>query len=238
MTNHVLLNNVDHHDLRLVTRHAAEYGDSVNLALIFPTEFEEAQRDYPILFRRGEDGGLQAVALLGLDRDENLFLGPQGWAARYIPAIHRRGPFMIGLQGQEDGPREPMIHVDLDDPRVGRDEGDPLFLPHGGNAPRLEQVAGALRTLYAGMEIAPAMFDAFDAAGLIQPVEIEIAINEEEKYDLPGFLTIAQDRLAELDGATLEALNRAGWLRLAWLVAASLGNVGRLIDLKNRKLAG
>lgn len=237
MTRNVLLNNIDHHDLRVVTRHDA--GDSVNLTPVFPTEFEEAQRDYPILFRRDEGGAFQAVALLGLDRDENLFLGPEGWTARHIPALHRRGPFMIGLQPQDDGSDpQPMIHVDLDDPRISREAGEPIFLPHGGNTPYLEQVAGVLRTLYAGLELAPPMFAAFDAAGLIQPVEMEIAISDEEKYNLPGFFTIDQDRLATLDGEALEALNREGWLRLAYLVAASLGNVSRLIALKNRKVAG
>lgn len=238
MTQSVLLNNIDHHDLRIVTRHAADYGDSVNQALIFPTEFEEAQRDYPILFRRDENGAFQSVVLLGLDRDENLFLGESGWQARYIPAIHRRGPFMIGLQQRDDGQREPMIHIDLNDPRVGREAGEPVFLQHGGNSPYLEHVAGVLRTIYTGLEMSGAMFAAFDALGLIAPVEIDAALSEEEHYSLPGFYTIAQDRLADLGGDALAQLNGAGWLRLAWLAAASLGNVSRLIDLKNRKRAG
>ena len=239
MTQSVLLNNIDHHDLRVIARHAADYGDSVNQTLIFPTEYEDAQREYPILFRQDDAGAFQSVVLLGLDRDENLFLTAEGWQARYIPALHRRGPFMIGLQGREgEGPGEPMIHVDLDDPRVGREAGEPLFLPHGGNAPYLEHVAGVLRTLYSGLEVTQPMFAAFDALGLIQPVEIEIAINDEEQYSLPGFFTIAQDRLADLDGAALEQLSRAGYLRLAYLVGASLANVNRLIDLKNRKNAG
>ena len=239
MTRNVLLNNVDHHDLRVIARHAGDYGDSVNQALILPTEYEDAQRDYPILFRRDDAGAFQSVVLLGLDPGENLFLGEAGWQARYIPAIHRRGPFMIGLQGHEgEGPGEPMIHVDLDDPRVGRETGEPLFLPHGGNSPYLEHVAGVLRTLYSGLEVAKPMFAAFDALGLIQPVELEIAVSEEEQYSLAGFLTIAQDRLADLGGDALEQLNRAGYLRLAYLVGASLGNVGRLIDLKNRQRAG
>ncbi|MCW3848263.1 SapC family protein [Sphingomonas sp. LB-2] len=240
MTNNVLLNNVDHHDLRVTFRHGAEHGDSVNQALIFPTEYEDVQREYPILFRQDESGAFQSVVLLGLDRDENLFLGESGWAARYVPAVHRRGPFMIGLQASKDDPdtREPMIHIDLDDPRVGREAGEPLFLPHGGNAPYLEHVAAVLRTLYSGIELAQPMFAAFDALGLIQPIELQIALDEETQYDLPGFFTIAQDRLADLGGEPLEQLNRAGYLRLAYLAAASLANVGRLIDLKNRKRAG
>ena len=106
MTRTVLLSNVDHHRLRLTPRHGAAYGDSVNQVLIFPTEFEEIQREYPIFFLKGGDGAFQAVALLGLDRDENLFLEGEAWQARYVPAVQARGPFSIALQEREQGAEE------------------------------------------------------------------------------------------------------------------------------------
>jgi hypothetical protein len=235
MTNRVLLNNVDHHDLRVVPVHGAEHGDAVNQMLVFPTEFEALQREYPILFRRDAEGAWQAVVLLGLDRDENLFLGDDGgWDARYVPALAARGPFSIALQA---GSGEPMIHVDLDDPRVGGDAGEPLFLPQGGNAPYLRRVAATLGAIYDGMEAAPAMFAALETAGLIEPVRLEIALSETERYDVDPFSSIAPERLAELDGETLAGLNRAGHLRAAYLALASLGNVERLIARKNAKRA-
>src|SRR5262245_31107251 len=98
MTNHVLLNNVDHHDLRVIVRHGPEFGDSVNQLLVFPTEFESLQREYPIFFRRDQDGSYQPVVLLGLDREENLFLDAGEWRASYVPALAQRGPFSIALQ--------------------------------------------------------------------------------------------------------------------------------------------
>ena len=94
--NRVLLNNIDHHDLRVITRHGAEFGDAVNQVMVFPTEFEAVQREYPIVFRRDSEGALRPVALLGLTREENLFLdGAGGWRAGYVPALLRRGPFSI-----------------------------------------------------------------------------------------------------------------------------------------------
>ncbi|RYY27109.1 MAG: peptide ABC transporter permease [Sphingomonadales bacterium] len=235
MTNRVLLDNVDHHDLRVAVRHAADYGDSVNQMLIFPTEFEEMQREYPILFNRDEAGGLQPVVLLGFERDENLFLEGEGWDAFHVPAIQRRGPFSIGLQRGDDGgdPRV-MIHLDLDDPRVG-DAGEALFLPHGGNAPYLTHITDTLRTIYQGHEAVAPMFAAFDAAGLLQSIDLEIAISDARKYRFADYYTIDQKRLAELSGDELERLNRGGYLRLAMLAAASLGNVARLVERKRRR---
>ncbi|HWU95850.1 MAG TPA: SapC family protein, partial [Sphingomonas sp.] len=52
MTRPVALDNVAHADLRVALRHGAAYGDAVNQTLVFPTEFAEAQREFPILFRR------------------------------------------------------------------------------------------------------------------------------------------------------------------------------------------
>ncbi|RYD87805.1 MAG: peptide ABC transporter permease, partial [Sphingomonadales bacterium] len=206
----------------------------VNQMLIFPTEFEEAQREYPILFNRNDAGIFEPVVLLGFERDENLFLAGQAWDAFYVPAIQRRGPFSIGLQRRDDGDPEVKVHIDLDDPRVGAEEGEPLFLPHGGNTPYLTHITQTLRTIYEGHEAAGPMFAAFEAAGLLQSIDLEIAISDERKYRFADYHTIDPGRLAALDGAALEALNRAGYLRLAMLVAASLANVARLVERKRR----
>ena len=237
MTNRVLLNNVDHADLRVITRHGAEFGDAINQALVLPTELEAAQREYPIFLRKDANGEYQAVVLLGLDRDENLFLDASGWPARHVPAVQQRGPFSIALQEGREG-TEPMLHIDLDHPRVSRTEGEPLFLPAGGNAPYLQHVVRMMGTIYDGLEISRAFFGALESAGLIEPISVEVKLSDREEYVLPDLYTISQDRLAELPGAELERLNQAGVLRAAYMVVSSLGNMSRLIEAKNRKLAG
>jgi len=170
MASPVLLNNVEHRDLRVRTGHGTEYGDAVNMVRVFATEYEELQREYPILLRHHPEIGFHAVALLGLDPDENLFLGSSGWDGRYVPALLQRGPFSIGIAGR--GPNgepqgEPMIHVDLDHPRASKTEGQPVFLPHGGNSPYLDHIAGVLRAIFEGVEIDKTIFDAFEKYGLM-----------------------------------------------------------------------
>jgi len=241
MVNRVVLNNVDHADFRVITRRSAEFGDNINQALIFPTEFLEIQREYPILFRRGDDQQYCSVALLGLDRDENLFLdGDGGWQCRYVPAVQERGPFSIGVmreanQGPASNPADARIQIDIDDPRVNRETGEPLFLPHGGNAPYLEYMIGVLQRIHVGLEATPRMFAAFEKAALVEPATIEINLSEREQVALPDLFAISAERLARLDGGVLEELNHAGFLDKAVQAAASLGNVQRLIELKSRK---
>ena len=233
--NRVLLNNVDHAELRVAIRAGAEFGDQVNQLPIFPSEFEEAQRAFPIVFRP-EGDGLQAYVLLGLDRDENLFLDGARWTSSYVPAFQRRGPFSIALSRMRPDqlePDEPMVHVDLDDPRVGAADGLPVFREHGGNAPLLDHVTDVLRTIYEGLETAPAIYAAWREAGLLQSITLQIALDDGLSYDLPDLFTVDRQALADLSGERLERLHRLGLLEGAMLAAASLGNVQRLIERKS-----
>jgi hypothetical protein len=244
MASPILLNNIDHGDVRILTGHGAAFGDAINQVTVFPTEYEALQREYPILFRRDPDGVYYSVALLGLDLDENLFLGEDGWQGQYVPALLQRGPFSIGVPGQ--GPNgeplgEPMIHIDLDHVRVtrGADQaaGHPIFLPQGGNSPYLDHVAGVLRAIFTGIEVTKTIFAAFEEYGLIEPIAIEIQVGNGRQYNVPDCYTISRERLMQLDGAALEKLHRADFLRAAIWVASSLQNIGRLVDTKTRREA-
>lgn len=226
----VLLNNVDHRDLRVAIGHGARFGDAVNQAVVFPTEFEALQRDYAIVLRRNEEGAYRAMVLLGLYAGENLYLSEGRWDARYVPALHARGPFSIGVAGEGD---EPMVHVDLDHPRIGP-EGEPVFLEHGGQAPLLDHATEVLRTIYDGHRMIERMIGEWSALDLIAPVTLQLDLDEERRVNVPDCHTIDTARLAALDAAALERLHRAGLLRPAFFLAASLGNVSHLLDRKLR----
>jgi hypothetical protein len=239
MTKHVMLNNVAHKDLRVITRQGPEFGDNIGTVPTFPTEYADVQREYPIFFRKDpQSGEYQSIALLGFAKDENLFLENGRWNASYIPGIIARGPFLIGFQEQQvagELRKEAVIHFDLDDPRISTTEGEPIFLPQGGNSPYLERISTILSGLRDGMEVSKAMFAAFAEFDLIEPVKLEIKLTPEEKYDLIGLHTINTEKLMSLDGAALEKLNRAGFLQGAFLVLSSHTNVRKLTDMKFRK---
>ncbi len=232
MTNKVRLDNVAHAQLRIAPGYGAAYGDAVNQIALFLPEFEDAQRDYPILFLRDADGTLQPVAILGLDRDENLFLEGARWAAGYVPAMARRGPFLIGFaQG------EPVIHVDLDHPRVDEDEGEPLFLTHGGYGPVLERALDALRLIHIGSDGAKAVSALLDELSLAEPVKLDVQVSERHSYSFDDYLAITHERIEALDGAALARLNAAGLLMPVVFAAASLANLNRLIARKRARMS-
>jgi SapC len=240
MANNVLLNNVSHQNLKVITRFGAELGDNVGSVLVFPTEFIELQKEYTILFRQNaETKKYHAVVLLGLNQSENLFLNSNigsGWEANYVPAAVAKGPFLIGFQSQDSSNNKTaVIHIDLDHPKVSQQEGYPLFLEHGGNSPYLEHIASGLKIIHQGLAIQDAMFQLFSELDLLEPIDINIDLNNGEKHHLVGNFTINEERLMALGGEQLERLNKLGFLPLAYAVITSMTNIRRLTEIKNKK---
>ena len=238
MSETVILDNSTHADLRVRTEAGSPFGDNVNQALIFPSEFSEVQREYPIVFRKDENGELRAVALLGLDKDENLFIENDTWNARYIPAIQQRGPFLIGFSPQADGQAaDPKIHVDMTHPRITESGGEAVFLPHGGHSSYLENVIRSLRIIHEGMSATPDMMKAFEDYDLLEAVDIDLKLNDTESYKVPDVITINSSRFEALDANKLHSLKKNGHLSSAMWVMSSMGHGPHLIALKNRRRA-
>lgn len=234
MSNPVLLNNVDHRNLRVITRRGAAYGDDVMYALTFPAEFRNLQAHYPIVFRKGPDGvGFEAIALFGFQEGENLFLGRDGWEAADLPLAIERQPFLIGVGGDEL-----MVHVDLDSPRVSATEGEPVFLELGGTTEFLERMNSILLTIHQGLQTMPGFVGALLEHDLLESFVFDIELGDGSQNRLAGFYTINEDRLGALDGKALGRLHQAGYLQPIYMVIASLSNFRALIERKNRLHAG
>jgi hypothetical protein len=239
MANFKLLNNIDHKDLKIITERSAALGDNVWYAVTFPAEFRNLQRHYPIFFTKNPtDGQFEAVAMFGVEDGENLFLDEYGWNASYIPLNIMRQPFLIGFQDKEQGGdtvREPVITVDLDSPRVGLEQGEPVFLEHGGNSEYLEQVNSILKVLYQGISGSKPFFDTLTELDLIESFVLDVQLDDGSEHRLAGFYTINEDVLRELDGEKLEMLNRKGHLEAIYMAIASMSNLPNLLEIKNEQ---
>jgi hypothetical protein len=241
MTKHVLLNNIHHQNTRVITQFSHEYDDNLASVVVYPTEFIELQKEYPILLRQSADTQkFYATALLGFQHNENLYLdthAESGWAAQYIPANIVRGPFLIGFQRQHDDPEKqsPVIHIDMQHPKVNEEKGQPLFLEHGGNSAYLEYISKVLNIAHQGLALNDAMFAALSECDLLESVNIEFDLASGEKRRLTGNFTINETKLRTLGTEQLQRLNNMGILPLVFAVIFSMTNVRKLIDIKNRR---
>ena len=238
MTNFQLLNNVQHKDLKVIIDRSADLGDNVWYAVTFPNEFKNLQRHYPVFFiKNPDDGEFQAVAMFGVEEDENLFLDENGWNASYIPLNIMRQPFLIGFQEQDHGGetrREPVVSIDMDSPRIHPELGAPVFLEHGGNSDYLENVNSILNVLFVGMRTTKPFFKTLEELDLLESFVLDAELSDGSEHRLAGFYTINEDVLAELEGEQLEMLNKRGYLEAIYMVIASMTNLPTLLERKNQ----
>ncbi|WP_371189097.1 SapC family protein [Thalassotalea maritima] len=241
MANHALLNNIEHKDLKVNTKRSAELGDNIWFSMTFPQEFRSAQSYYPIFFKKDvETGKFICVTLFGFSENENLFLDDNGWNARYIPLSVLRHPFLIARQkvnvdGQEQEQR--MLTIDLDSPRVNKDEGHDLFLEFGGNSEYLERISAMMETLHFGALDGMAFCNRLVELNLLEPFTLDVTLNDHSRHQMLGFYTINEEKLNELEVDVLKELKDKGYLQAIYMQIASQGNVSGLLDKKNALVA-
>ena len=234
MSSHEILTFEAHRDLRVRTERSAELGDAVMSCLTVPYEFRQVQNEYPILFRLNvERGNFTALAIFGLETGENLFLDGGKWDARYRPLAMEIQPFLIGQQA--DGQGEKQVHVDLGSSRIGREEGIRVFDEHGRPTPFLEGIAERLGELDEGYRASADFFDALRRHDLLEPMTLDVTLDDGSSNRLVGYHVINEERLRSLDEAALGELHADGHLMPIFMAVASLSNLSALIARKNRR---
>lgn len=241
MNKTTVLNNVDHKNLKVDTRPQSSQALVVNRCLVHATEIGELHKEFPLVFYKHPDTGqTQLHAILGLAKDENLFVDTNGWTSRFVPALLARGPFSLGYKktAQEGGPlADPLICIDLQDPRVNTEYGEDIFLPFGGEAPYLNYVIKALQTIEQGLVFDKTLYTLVESMDLLEPVAIQIKLSNVDEVNFSDYYTINQQKLAQLDSESLSKLHQYGVLSLLYFVLSSMGNFQQLIALRNAKSA-
>jgi len=234
-----ILNNDQHRSVAVDTRARPEYGDVVNRAVALSAEFNELHREYPLLLRKTEEAaGFVAHAILGFEKDENLFIEGDRWTSTFIPAALARGPFSLGYIRAEDGgdaPADIKVMIDEQHPRL-RADGQPVFLPLGGETPYLQGIKRILQTLDTGLRVDRVLYRELVAMDLLEEVKISISVFAELRYDFTGYYTINQEKFAALGADALLRLHRLGLLGPVYFLVSSLGNFQRLVNLKIARL--
>src|SRR6201994_3820294 len=165
MTQIVPLNKETYRDLKVDSRASAAF-DSRRFVQVIVKEFPHLLVHYPILFSKDpQTGQFFCGAMLGFDEHENLFL--EDWQQRdfYRPLYLQRGPFYG---------KGPELAIDLDDPRVGAENGKPLFTDQGTPTRYLQSIIWAFQDLTAGTEMTKLFIDRMLELKLIEPVDVEL----------------------------------------------------------------
>jgi hypothetical protein len=228
MTQIVPLNKDAHRTLKVDGRASSGYGDNRHFAQVIVNEFSRLVVHYPILLTKNPDTGqFYCGAMLGFDEGENLFL--EEWRQResYRPLALQRMPFYA---------HGPQIAIDLDHPRVGAESGQPLF-DHAGRPSRyLQGIIWAFQDLNPGIETTNVFIARLLELKLIEPIDIEVELDDGTKHRCDGLYTINQDVLAKLTDPVVVELFRRGYLTLIHFMIASLKQLPLMAHRKNSRL--
>lgn len=234
MTDHAILTPEAHGELRIDTGRGAELGDAVMYAITVPSEFRQVQNEYPILFRmNAERDGFLALAIFGFEAGENLYLEGGRWDALHRPLAIDIQPFLIG--GSPSDAELKQVHIDMASPRIGGGEGMRVFEEGGRPTPYLEAIIDKLGALDAGYRESHDFFDALRRYDLLEPLILEVTLDDGSTNRLVGFHVIDEAKLQALDAAALGELHAAGHLMPIFMALASLANLSGLIARKNRR---
>lgn len=236
MSNHAILSADDHRQLRIRTDHSATFGDGVMSCFTIPAEFRQLQNEFAILFRRdASNRTFSALALLGFEAGENLYLDGNDWLASYKPLALTVPPFLIGRAEHDEG--DAQVHIDLDHPRVASDgSGVRLFDDQGSASPYFEQIVERLGALDEGYRSSAGFFSALERYDLLEPFALDVELRNGARHRMVGYHLINEDNLAALEGGSLAELHAGGHLLPIYMAVASLANLSRLIESKNRQL--
>lgn len=240
MPDHQQLDNITHKDLRIIISHHPDYGDNVSYTNVFVSEFRTVQAHYPIFLRKHTDSSqFEAVSLFGFAEQENLFLDAQGWHADYIPLTIRRRPFLIGFQNVQDQgmlKKEPVVHVDMDSPRVSNIEGEPVFLSQGGQSPLLQEVSSILKEIHLGHEQTNSFINTLLEHDLVESISVKVTLNDGKSHELTNLYSVNEEKVNALEGKLLQEFHTKGYVFLIHMMLASMANLTTLINKKNQLL--
>jgi hypothetical protein len=206
--------------------------NSIPLAAV---EFVDAAREYPIAFT-GQDGGAQfPIALLGVRKNENLFVKEKGnWGGRYIPAFVRRYPFVLA---EKQGADDFNVFIDEAYEGLGKKDGIRLFGDDGEPSDMLKQAMDFLSSYQGEIMRTRAFVERLQALDLLVPRVLQVERNGAAPMVLQGFSVVDEERLTALDDAQLLDLARSGYLIWIYAHLMSLGNVSRLSELLDQRIA-
>ena len=224
----VLLDRERHRRRRVRTASGFGFARTAHSVVLAGVEFNEACKEYAIVFTRTGAGKVVPVVMLGLRGGENLFVDDAGqWDARYVPAFVRRYPFVLA-----EVPGQPSLGVCIDEAYPGWNvaEGEPLFDAEGHDTPFLKNALDFLTGYQREHQRTEAFCAHLDEAGLLKPMHAQARLNDGRAFNVDGLLVIDEQKLLALPDATALAMFRAGELHLASMHLASLSNLQRLVD--------
>ncbi len=224
------LHNEVHGKLKIKNGINVEFLKEQHLIPLVAHEFARTATEYPIVFVKNNDSGeFQAVAMLGLEPGENLFVKDDVWQGGYLPHAATRYPLALVPNPQQ---QEQLLVAILEDSHlVSEEEGNALFDEKGEETEYLKARKESL-IRYIEFSQVTTNFTKFLAEKellIAQTLTLEI---KGEKRDINGIYLIDEKKLNELSDEEFLEIRKRGYLAPIYSFLTSMPQVNRLARLK------
>ena len=186
---------------------------------------------YPIVFTSREP--LAAVAVLGLEDNDNLFVGEDGkWReGHYIPAYVRRYPFLFLEQPEKS---ELVLCIDENSGLLTRSADRPLF--QDGEPTQLVRDALAFcRDFHEQTMKSAAFVGELANKELLVPNQARTVLASGREMTLHGFRVVDEAKFNALPDEVILDWRRRGWLPLVYCHLLSMAHWRGLAELAAKK---
>lgn len=210
----------------LARKGSLEFARGTNAVPLNVVEFALAQRHYPIVFTADEKPS--PIALVGLRKGENLFVGNDGrWAERfYVPAYVRRYPFILMQTGKAN---QLALCADAASDLIVAGDSNPFYVE--GKASALVQSAGKICGAFQNEAARTEQFCAALAEHDLLGKKSAGLKSGTEKLKFGPFKAVDPKKLGALPDALIAKWQRNGWLPA---ISAHLFSMNNWAGLANR----
>lgn len=217
---YVPLSSTEHANLRL-SKGTFFYVQDQPMVPVSVVEASRAALDLPLAFTRKPDNTLTLVAILSLEKDNNVHVGPKGlWMGGYMPAVVRAHPFAMAMQGDKA-----TVAIDPESDWLSTQEGKPLFDLEGNPTDTLNNFMELLQKRLPNPKRDNPVMEVIDKSGLLTPWS-EVSDN---------LLKVDAKDMAQMEALEFAGLRERGALAVIYAQLMSMPRINRVKNLAKRK---
>ena len=224
--NYIPLDKDKHSGLKINMQHGFAFAKDTHLSAVTLREFGQVATCMPMAFIQDpQSGNYHAVAMLGIESNQNLYMHDGKWQGHSVPMNIQRFPFDVRPDGDKLG-----VYIDENSDLITED-GEALFTEDGEPTDFLKNRQQMLGDI-ANSEMATQRFvKELQDLELLEPLEMTVHYASGQQRNVTGVTTVSEARLNELEDEKILELRKTGFLGAIYAMLMSLGQLNRLVQL-------
>ena len=226
--NYVPLDKNVHKDTKILTGKDYTFSAQAHISAATIREFPQLAACTPIVFIKdsGNDT-VHAVAMLGVEQGQNLYVHEGKWQAPHVPMNIQRYPFDIRPDGDKLG-----LFIDENSPLINAD-GTALFQEDGEASPLLQQSLQFMDFLANSEKLTAEFVKRVVELDLLSELELRMVTVSGERKAVKGMMGINEAKLFDLADDVVLELHKKGFMGALYAIMLSLGQINRVVELSN-----